>query len=115
MRMILAIACLAAATSVLSAVALARTTVRQDGVPNRAYDHIFVIVEENEESSSIIGNVASAPTINELALRYGRATSYFGVIHPSEGNYIALTDADAHDVIDDNPYTAHQFDDPTLV
>src|SRR5205823_4148899 len=42
-------------------------------------------------------------------------TNYFGVIHPSEGNYVALTDADAHGVTDDNSYTTHQFTNPTLV
>ena len=46
------------------------------------YDHIFVIVEENEEAPSIIGN-ANAPTINLLAQRYGTATNSFGFIHPS--------------------------------
>ncbi len=115
MRTVLTVALLAAAITAVFGAALARNTIRQDSGRARAYDHIFVIIEENEESSSIIGNTTSAPTINELAQQYGRATNYFGVIHPSEGNYVALTDADAHNVTDDNPYTTHQFNDPTLV
>ena len=115
MRMVVVAPLLAAATLALSCVALARTTVRQESEWARSYDHIFVIVEENEESSSVIGNTASAPAINQLAHLYGRATSYFGVIHPSEGNYVALTDADSHGVTDDNLYTTHQFINPTLV
>ncbi|HZT09214.1 MAG TPA: alkaline phosphatase family protein [Chloroflexota bacterium] len=78
------------------------------------YDHIFVIVEENEEASSVIGN-ANAPTFNQLGRRYGTATNYFGVIHPSEGNYVALTDADAHGITDDHSYSTHQFNNPSLV
>jgi hypothetical protein len=115
MRTILTVILLSAATTTWSCVALARTANRQDGGWARAYDHIFVIIEENEESSSIIGNIESAPTMYNLAQRYGQATNYFGVIHPSEGNYVALLDANAHGVTDDNSYATHQFNNPTLV
>jgi hypothetical protein len=52
-------------------------------------DHIAVIVMENHEYGSIIGN-PDAPYINALADRYGLATSYFAVAHPSLPNYLAL-------------------------
>ena len=55
-----------------------------------AFSHVFVIVMENEESTSLIGN-ASAPYINSLANSYGLATQYYGVSHPSLPNYLALT------------------------
>jgi hypothetical protein len=104
------------ATIALSIVVLAANDKTDDRTSSghAKYDHIFVIVEENEEAPSIIGN-ANAPTINQLAQRYGIATNFYAVIHPSEGNYIALTDADAHGVTDDNSYITHQFSNPTLV
>src|SRR6266568_4024747 len=54
------------------------------------FSHVFVIVMENEESNSVIGN-ASAPYINGLAQSHGLAASYFAVSHPSLPNYLALT------------------------
>jgi len=58
------------------------------GVP--AFSHVFVIVMENDEYSSIIGS-GSAPYINGLASAYGLATNYYGASHPSLPNYLALT------------------------
>src|SRR5256885_4604462 len=55
-----------------------------------AFSHVFVIVMENEESTSLIGN-AAAPYINGLASSYGLATQYYGVSHPSLPNYLAMT------------------------
>jgi hypothetical protein len=55
-----------------------------------AFSHIFTIVMENEESSSVVGN-PSAPYINGLASRYGLATNYYAASHPSLPNYLALT------------------------
>src|SRR4051794_36577505 len=55
-----------------------------------AFSHIFEIVLENHETSSIIG-ASSAPYINSLAQQYGFATNYYGIRHPSLPNYLALT------------------------
>ncbi len=52
-------------------------------------DHIFVVVEENHGFTDVIGSPA-APNLNSLARQFGLATQYFGVTHPSEGNYVAL-------------------------
>ena len=60
-------------------------------VPN--FSHVFVIVMENREYGDVIGN-AAAPYINSLAARYGLATNYTGVTHPSLPNYMALTGGD---------------------
>ncbi len=57
------------------------------GLPN--FKHIFVIVMENEEASSVIGS-SDAPYINSLAQRYGRAAHYYGITHPSLPNYLEL-------------------------
>lgn len=53
------------------------------------FSHVFVIVMENREYGSVIGN-ATAPYINGLARTYALASSYFGVSHPSLPNYLAL-------------------------
>src|SRR4029077_8716930 len=54
------------------------------------FSHVFVIVMENEESNSLIGNSA-APYINGLAASYGLATQYYAISHPSLPNYLTLT------------------------
>lgn len=54
------------------------------------FSHVFTIVMENKEYSSIIGS-SSAPYINALANQYGLATNYTAVAHPSLPDYMALT------------------------
>ena len=81
---------------------------------HRQYDHIFVIVEENEENTSIIGD-PKAPTINSLASAYGLATDYFGTIHPSEGNYVGMVGGNSYGITDDAPYTKHTINQPSIV
>ena len=54
-------------------------------VPVPALDHVVVVVFENKETSSVLGNRA-APTFNAYARRYARLTRYYGVTHPSLPN-----------------------------
>src|SRR5947209_2257454 len=51
--------------------------------------HVVIVVMENKEYGSVIGN-PDAPYVNGLARRYGLATAYFAVSHPSLPNYLAL-------------------------
>lgn len=53
------------------------------------FDHIYLIVMENREYGTIVGN-SDAPYINSLIASYGLATNYDAIGHPSEPNYIAL-------------------------
>lgn len=78
------------------------------------YDHIFVVVEENNGFADIIGNPA-APNFNRLARTYGLATDYFGVSHPSEPNYVAMLGGDTFGVADDNPYFINRVTAPSLI
>jgi hypothetical protein len=78
------------------------------------YDHVFVIVEENHGFADVIGNPA-APNLNALAARYGLATGYFGVAHPSEPNYVGLLGGDTFGVANDNPYYVNRVDKPSLI
>jgi len=54
------------------------------------YQHVFVIMMENTGYNALIGN-PNAPWINAAASKYGLATNYTGVTHPSQPNYIAAT------------------------
>ena len=64
------------------------------------FRHVYLIVLENREYGSIVGN-ANAPYINSLIRRYGLATNYRAVSHPSEPNYIALFSGSTQGVTDD--------------
>lgn len=55
------------------------------------FQHVFVIVEENENYEHVIGNTDDLPYLNSLADRYGLATNYFANTHPSINNYFYLT------------------------
>jgi phospholipase C len=58
------------------------------GVPQLG--HVFLVIEENHGFSSVIGNSAM-PFLNQMAAKYGLATQYFAVAHPSLPNYFMLT------------------------
>src|SRR6266566_6915189 len=66
-----------------------------------AFSHIYVIVMENHEYGSIVGNT-HAPFINALIRRYGLATNYTAVAHPSEPNYLALWAGSTFGIRDDS-------------
>lgn len=68
------------------------------------YDYIFNIIEENHAYSQIIGDTVSAPNINALAAQYGLATNFYGEVHPSEANYIALLGGSTFGIHDDDAY-----------
>lgn len=53
------------------------------------FAHVVVIVMENKECDSVIGD-ADAPYMNGLARRYAFASGYYGIRHPSLPNYLAL-------------------------
>jgi len=71
--------------------------------PFPQYDHVFLIVEENEGYEQVIGN-PYAPIMNALAKNYGLATNYHGVADPSEPNYIAMLGGDSFGISSDDPY-----------
>jgi Phosphoesterase family len=67
------------------------------------YDHVFLLIEENEGYAQVIGN-SYAPIMNALAQDYGLATNYRGVADPSEPNYIAMLGGDFFAISSDDPY-----------
>jgi phosphatidylinositol-3-phosphatase len=66
-------------------------------VPKPKTSHVVTIVMENKEYGDVIGN-PDAPYINRLAHRYGLATASYGVRHPSEPDYLALTSGSTHGI-----------------
>ncbi|MCU1243893.1 MAG: phosphoesterase [Candidatus Acidoferrum typicum] len=58
------------------------------------FDHVFIVVEENQDFSCVIGN-STMPFLNGLAAKYGVATSYYANGHPSISNYFVLTTGQA--------------------
>jgi phospholipase C len=72
--------------------------------------HIVVVVMENKSYGSIVGSTA-APYLNSLIRRYGLATNYTGVAHPSLPNYLALFSGSTQGVRDDG---VHTFSGKTL-
>jgi hypothetical protein len=68
--------------------------------PVPAFDHVVVIIFENKESPSVLGNRA-APTFNAYARRYAKLTRYYGVTHPSLPNYLALVSGSTQGVTND--------------
>jgi phosphatidylinositol-3-phosphatase len=73
--------------------------------------HIYEIVFENHEFGSIIGSGA-APYINSLDDRYGLATDYTAVTHPSLPNYLALWSGSTQGVNDND---RHDFTKSTTL
>ena len=68
------------------------------------FKHVFLIMMENTSFTSLIGN-PNASWINHAAETYGFATSYFGVTHPSQPNYIGATSGSTNGVTSDNTIT----------
>jgi hypothetical protein len=79
-------------------------TAADRGIPR--YDHIFVIVEENKDYAQVM-NPAVAPNISGLAAKYGDAAQFFGEVHPSEANYVALLGGDTFGIHDDDGFFCH--------
>ncbi len=68
--------------------------------PVPAFDHVVMIVFENKETTSVLGNRA-APTFNSYARRYAKLTRYYGVTHPSLPNYLALVSGSTQGITTD--------------
>jgi hypothetical protein len=71
------------------------------GVP--CFSHIYLIVMENHEYGSIVGN-SHAPYVNWLIQHYGLATNYHVVTHPSLPNYLALFAGSTFGIRDNRTY-----------
>lgn len=64
------------------------------------FSHVVIVLMENEEYGSIIGN-PGAPYINSLASGGALAARYYAVSHPSLPNYLALTGGSTFGITND--------------
>jgi hypothetical protein len=64
-------------------------------------DHVVIVIEENHSYSQII-NSPHASYINELAAKGALFTQSFGLIHPSQPNYLALFSGSMQGVTDNS-------------
>ncbi|PSB29402.1 phosphoesterase [Stenomitos frigidus ULC18] len=85
----------------IQAIVSSTPTAEDKAIPK--YDHIFVVIEENKGYSQIIGN-PNAPNLNQLAKTYGLASNFYGMVHPSEANYITLLGGSTFGIHDDDAY-----------
>jgi hypothetical protein len=84
-----------------------------EGMPQ--YDYVFVIIEENESQSSVVGS-SKAPYINSVLTAGNLLYNYFSTGDPSEPNYLAVGGADDWGQTSDEgiPYPAVQGVKPNL-
>lgn len=92
--LIFLVACLGLSAAVRNPAAAANLAVPR-------YAHVIVIVEENKNYAL---DPALAPNMASWARRYGAATRFYGEVHPSEGNYVALLGGDTFGIHDDDAY-----------
>ena len=79
--------------------------------PSRAVTKLLVVVEENHSLSQMQGGM---PYAYSLAQRFGYATNYHAVTHPSLPNYVAIVSGQTHGVADDEPPSAHHLTGRTV-
>jgi hypothetical protein len=77
----------------------ALSSIAQNSIPHP--DHVVVLIMENHGYEDIIGN-ANAPFINSLAQENALLNSSFGLIHPSQPNYLMLFSGSGQGVTNDN-------------
>jgi acid phosphatase len=65
---------------------------------------LLVIVEENHSLSQMQSGM---PYLFSQAQKYGYATGYTAITHPSLPNYIAIASGSTHGISDDNPPSSH--------
>ena len=74
--------------------------------PSRPVTKLLVVMEENHSLSQM---QAGMPYVYSLAQRFGYATNYHAITHPSLPNYLAIVSGQTHGVADDEPPSAHRL------
>jgi hypothetical protein len=67
------------------------------------YDHVFVVMMENQDYKGIIGS-PQAPYINSLIPQGANLTGALGVTHPSDPNYVALAGGSLFNTTTNDPF-----------
>lgn len=99
----------------LGAVLVALATITAAGPADAAYTggghKVLVVVEENHSRTEAL---AGMPYLASLANRYGQATAYYAVTHPSLPNYLAIAAGSTFGISDDNPPSSHHLTGSTV-
>lgn len=66
-------------------------------------DHVVIVMMENQNYGTVIGNTSQAPYINSLAAQGASLTDSHGVWHPSLPNYYALLSGSTQGLTDSTP------------
>lgn len=82
------------------------TVVAAGRPPARRVTKLLVFVEENHSRSQMR---AQMPYTNRLARRFGYATRYSAITHPSLPNYIAMASGRTYGINDDKDPSAHRL------
>ena len=93
--------------AILSAMATGSASAATPQPKMPIYNHIFVIVEENKGYDQIMSHPQWTPVIHRLASEYGSATQFYGEVHSSEGNYLAMVGGDTFGIHDDDAFYCH--------
>jgi hypothetical protein len=72
--------------------------------PSHGVTKLLVVIEENQSLSQM---QAGMPYAYSLAQRYGYATNYHAITHPSLPNYLAIVSGQTHGVADDASPSVH--------
>jgi len=78
------------------------------------HPHVMVIVDENHSQQQVIGN-AEMPYLNSLVTRYGLATRWNDLSHPSLPNYLGLLSGSIQDNPRDTTPADRTYSGPTVV
>ena len=76
--------------AIAALLAISSTGIAHAAEMNPRYQHIFVIIMENKGHDQIMSHPNWTPQIHKLASEYGQASQFYGEVHSSEGNYIAM-------------------------
>jgi acid phosphatase len=90
------------------------TTPAVDPARPSARPHVTKLLVFVVENHSIQQMRSGMPWLNHLAGRYGYATNYRALTHPSLPNYLAIAGGDRFGVTDDAPPSAHPIREPSV-
>jgi phosphatidylinositol-3-phosphatase len=86
--------------------AAAAPTRRAAAAPTRRASKLLVVVLENRDASRVAREM---PYLSAQARRFGQATRYYGVTHPSLPNYLTMAGGSTFRVRDDRRPAAHHL------
>jgi acid phosphatase len=72
---------------------------------------VLVVIEENEDRGTAL---RSMPDLAALAQKYGQATDYSAITHPSLPNYLAIAGGSTFGIRDDELPASHHLTGPTV-